>query len=172
MTLHPFNGRRPQVSDDAFVAESATLVGDVWIGSQSSVWPNAVLCGDVGAIRIGSRSSIQDGTVVHTSEEGEAVIGNGVSVGHGAILHGCILGNDILVGMGAIVLDGARVEDLVLVGAGALIPQNVVIPSRSLVLGVPGRVTRQLNDQDLEYIRHNADEYISLSSKYLESRRA
>ncbi len=171
MTLHPFNGRIPLVADDAYVAENATLVGNVRIGSQSSIWPNAVLRGDVGTIRIGERSSIQDGTIVHTSEEGEAIIGNGVSIGHGAILHGCNLGNDVLIGMGAIVLDGAQVEDLVLVGAGALIPQNVVIPSRSLVLGVPGRVTRQLNDQDLEYIRCNADEYVSLSSKYLVSKK-
>ncbi len=171
MTLHPFNGRRPQIAESAFLAESATLVGDVRVGPQSSVWPNAVLRGDVGTIRIGARSNIQDGTVVHTSEEGEAVIGNGASIGHGAILHGCRLGNDILVGMGAIVLDGAQVEDLVLVGAGTLIPQNVVIPSKSLVVGIPGRVTRQLNDQDLEYIRHNANEYVSLSSRYLESRK-
>jgi len=167
LTLFPFNGKRPQVADDAFVAESAVVVGEVQIGSQSSVWPNAVMRGDAGIIRIGARSNIQDGTLVHTSEGGEVVVGDGVSIGHGAILHGCRLGNDVLVGMGAILLDGAKVDDWVLVGAGALVPQNVVIPSKSLVLGVPGKITRQLSDQDLEYIRRNAEEYVSLASKYL-----
>ena len=123
--------------------------------------------GDSGAIRIGNRSNIQDGTLVHTSERGEVEVGDGVSVGHGAILHGCRLGNDVLVGMGALLLDGAKVDDCVLVGAGALVPQNVFIPSKNLVLGVPGKVTRPLSEQDLEYIRRNAEEYVSLVSKYL-----
>ena len=103
MTLQTFNGRRPQVADDTYVAENATVNGDVWIGSQSSVWPNAVLRGDVGIIRVGSRSNVQDGTLIHTSKDGETVVGDGVSIGHGAILHGCKLGNDVLGGMGAIV---------------------------------------------------------------------
>jgi carbonic anhydrase/acetyltransferase-like protein (isoleucine patch superfamily) len=157
----------PKVADSAFVAKSALVIGEVQIGHCSSIWPNAVVRGDVGSVKIGAQTNIQDGTVVHTPVGGEVIVGNGVSVGHGAILHGCKLGSDALIGMGAIILDGAKVDDCVLVGAGALVPQNVTIPSKSLVIGVPGRVARQLNVDELEYIRRNAEEYSSLALRYI-----
>ncbi|MEM2921042.1 MAG: gamma carbonic anhydrase family protein [Candidatus Bathyarchaeia archaeon] len=168
MTGHMYNNKKPKIAEDAFVSRHAIVIGDVQLGSRSSIWPNAVVRGDVGTVKIGSCSNIQDGAMVHTPEGGEVVVGDCVSIGHGAILHGCKVGNNVLVGMGAIILDRAEVSDHVLIGAGALVPQNVVIPSRSLLIGIPGRITRQVTNEELEYIRRNAEVYVSLASKYAE----
>ena len=166
MTLYSLNGRTPKIDASAYAAQEATIIGAVEVGPLSSVWTNAVLRGDVGAIKIGARSNIQDGCVVH-AHKGEAVeIGDGVTVGHGAILHGCTIGNNIIVGMAAIIMDGVRVEDWVMIGAGALVPPRTVISSECLALGVPSRVTRKLTKEDLALIESNAEEYAEQAKAY------
>jgi len=166
LTLYSLNGRTPKIDESAFVADEATVVGAVEVGPLSSVWMNAVLRGDVGTIKIGSRSNIQDGCVIHAHKDEVVELGDGVTVGHGAILHGCTLGNNIIVGMAAVVMDGARVEDWVVIGAGAVVPSQAVVSSKSLALGVPSRVARKLTEEDLAHIERNAEEYVEQAKAY------
>jgi carbonic anhydrase/acetyltransferase-like protein (isoleucine patch superfamily) len=152
----------PDIHATVWLAPGSIVVGDVTIGAESSVWYNAVVRGDSSAVRIGARSNLQDGVVVHTQrgEGGSAVIGDDVSIGHNAVVHGATIGNGCLIGMNATVLSGAVVGEGSLVAAGALVPQGAVIPPRSLVAGVPGRVVRELRDSDREAVRHNAEIYL------------
>jgi len=161
-------GKTPKIDLTAFISESATIIGDVEISAGSSVWPNAVIRGDIQPIRIGEKTNIQDNAVIHTPAHFEApvVIGRNVSIGHSAVLHGCEIGDNSLIGIHAVILDKAKIGSWVLVGAGAVVPQNVVIPPRSLVVGVPGRVVRQLNDEDLKYIEENAEDYVKAVEAY------
>jgi len=166
MTLYTLNSRKPKIDATAYIAREATVVGAVEVGPMSSVWMNAVLRGDVGTVKIGARSNIQDGCVVH-AHEGQAVeIGDGVSVGHGAVLHGCTLGSNIIVGMAAVVMDEARIEDWVMIGAGAIVPPRTVISSECLVLGIPSRVSRKLTKDDFAHIESNAKEYVEQTKAY------
>lgn len=160
----PLGDRVPQVADSAWVAPSADLVGAVELGDESSVWYTAVLRADYDPIVLGARSNLQDGVVVHTDVGRPAHIGSGVSVGHRAVLHGCTIGDDCLIGMGAIVLNGAVVGEGSLVAAGAVVQEGAQIPPRSLVAGVPGRVRRELTDEDIDRIRRNADVYVELTA--------
>lgn len=166
MSIREFRGKWPKIDPTVFVASNATIIGDVEIGGEGSVWPNAVIRGDVQAIRIGKRVNVQDNVVIHSTSKIGVTIGDGVSIGHGAILHGCGVGNNVIVGMGSIILDGARIEDWVLVGAGAVVTTDSIIPSKSLVLGVPGRVVRQLGEEDLKRITDNAASYVNLAGQY------
>jgi carbonic anhydrase/acetyltransferase-like protein (isoleucine patch superfamily) len=152
-------GHRPKVDADAWVAPNATLIGQVALAARASVWYAATLRAEAEPIEIGAGTNIQDGVTVHVDPGYPVRVGSGVSVGHNAVLHGCTIEDGCLIGMGAIVLNGAVVGAGSLVAAGALIPQGVVIPPRSLVAGVPGRVRRELSDDEVTANRHNAAVY-------------
>ncbi len=156
----------PKIGKNVFIAPGAVVVGDVTLGDEASVWYQSVLRGDDASIMIGSRTNIQDHVVLHVDKGISLVIGDGSSIGHGAILHGCRIGNHTLVGMGAIVLNGARVGDDCIIGAGALITQNTVIPDRSLVLGSPGKVVRSLTEEEIQGNRENAKTYLQDSEAH------
>lgn len=149
-----------------YIAPSADVVGNVELGENSSVWYQAVLRGDNEGIRIGKNSNIQDGTVVHTDAGYPVCIGDNVTVGHNAIIHGCQVEDDSLVGMGAILLNGCRIGRHCLIGAGALITQNTVIPDGSLVLGSPGKVVRRLTPKEQEGILRSAAEYVEAAKRH------
>jgi carbonic anhydrase/acetyltransferase-like protein (isoleucine patch superfamily) len=168
--LRPYKGALPRVHPGAFVDQSAQVIGDVEIGEASSVWMNAVLRGDVHWIRMGRRSNVQDGSVVHVMNGTHpTTIGDEVTVGHGAIVHGCTLANRILIGMGAILLNGVEVGDDSIVAAGTLLPEGMRIPPRSLVMGSPGRVRRALSDADVASIREYADRYVAYRLDYMQA---
>jgi carbonic anhydrase/acetyltransferase-like protein (isoleucine patch superfamily) len=147
----------------AFIAPNATIIGDVEAGSEVNVWYGAVIRADKDQITIGERSNIQDNCVVHTSKGHPVRIGDDVSVGHGAILHGCTIGNTVLIGMGAIVLNGAVIGDNTIIGAGAVVTERKVVPPGSLVLGMPGKVIRTISDEEITGIKTNASEYVKLA---------
>ncbi len=163
-----YRGQLPRVGAQVYIHENAVLIGDVVVGDRSSIWPGVVLRGDQGGIAIGAETSLQDGTIVHcTGGLSTTRVGDRVTVGHRVILHGCIIEDDVLVGMGAIVMDNARVGSWSIIGAGAVVPAGVVIPPRSLVVGVPGRVVRQVTEAEMEAsIRHGHLEYLRLCSEY------
>lgn len=161
MPLYEYKGTRPALGRGVFVAPSATVLGDVAVGEDSSVWFGAVLRGDVFPIRIGARTNIQDNAVVHvTGGKASTTIGDEVTVGHLALVHGCTIGSRCLVGMGSIVLDGAIVEDECFVAAGTLIAPGARIPARSLVMGRPGKVVRALGEADLASVRESSRLYV------------
>jgi len=164
-----YRGRSPRLDPAAFVEETALVIGDVEMGAESSAWFHAVIRGDVNFIRIGERTNIQDGCVVHvTLDKWPTIIGSDTTVGHRAVLHGCRVGDRCLVGMGAIVLDGALVGDYSLIGAGALVPPGMKVPPRSLVVGVPGKVVRELKEADIDMIVKQSKEYEELARLYRE----
>jgi carbonic anhydrase/acetyltransferase-like protein (isoleucine patch superfamily) len=150
----------------AFLAENATLLGDVTVGDRVSIWFGAVVRADKDAISIGDDSNVQDNAVLHTSQGYPVRIGREVSVGHGAILHGCTIGNRVLVGMGAIVLNGARVGEGSLLAAGTVITERAEIPDNSVVIGVPGKILRQTDEKQRQYIIDNARNYVRLAERY------
>lgn len=158
-----FDGHEPVVADGAWVAQNATLVGRVTIGSNASVFFGAVLRGDVNSISLGDGSNIQDNVAVHCDDDKPTIIGRGVSVGHAAVVHGCTIGDDCLIGMNATVLSGAVVGNESLIAGGCVVLEGTVIPPRSLVAGVPGKVRRELTDDEVEGIRQNALHYRELS---------
>lgn len=163
-----FGGARPQLGRGVFLAETCAVIGDVVIGDESSIWYAAVLRGDVMPIRIGARTSVQDGTVVHvTSERFGTVVGDDCVIGHGVILHSCTIEDGCLIGMGSTILDGAVIGRGSLVGAGALVTPGSKIPAGSLVLGAPGRVVRPISLKEREQIEYGASHYVELTRRYL-----
>lgn len=171
--IRSFAGKSPVIPASCYVDDSAQLLGDVTLGEQASVWMNAVLRGDVHSIRVGARSNVQDNAVLH-GQRGlwPVIVGEAVTIGHGAIVHGCVLEDDVLIGMGAIILNGARVGAGSIIAAGAVIPEQAQIPPRSLVAGVPGRIRRPLDDKDLDLIRMYAQNYLDYTTIYLAERAA
>jgi carbonic anhydrase/acetyltransferase-like protein (isoleucine patch superfamily) len=166
--LRPYKGIHPRVHPTAYVDASAQVIGDVEIGEASSVWMNVVIRGDVHRIRIGQRSNVQDGTVVHVMRGTHpTTIGDDVTIGHAAVVHGCTLSDRVLVGMGAILLNGVDVGADSIVAAGTLLPEGARIPPRSLVMGSPGRVRRELTDADLASIRGYAERYVEYRLDYM-----
>jgi carbonic anhydrase/acetyltransferase-like protein (isoleucine patch superfamily) len=163
-----FLGTQPTIASTAFVAENATIVGAVTLGEESSVWFGATLRGDINSIAVGARSNIQDGAVVHVADAFGTHIGELVTVGHGAIVHACTIEDQVLVGMGAIVMDGAHVGACSIIGAGALVTRGTQIPEGSLVLGSPAQVVRALTGQEREGIQEWALRYFTLSRSYME----
>ncbi|MCQ6254222.1 gamma carbonic anhydrase family protein [Methanocaldococcus sp.] len=151
------------ISKTAKIAKTAVIVGDVTIGEYSSVWYNAVIRGDLEKIIIGNYSNIQDCCVIHCSKGFPVRIEDYVSIGHGAVVHGCIIEDNVLVGMNATILNGAKIGENCIIGANALVTQNKEIPPNSLVLGVPGRVVRTLTDEEIKSIKENALRYVELS---------
>ncbi len=157
----------PRIHATAFVAKGATVVGDVSIAAESSVWFGAVLRADIQSIRIGRGSNIQDGAIVHLANEFGVEVGDFVTVGHGAILHACTIGHEVLVGMRATVLDGAVIGDRCIIGAHTLITGNTVIPPGSMVMGAPGKITRQLSDREQDGLKEWATKYVDVSRRFL-----
>jgi carbonic anhydrase/acetyltransferase-like protein (isoleucine patch superfamily) len=164
--LMPYCGRRPQVAERVFLARGVLVIGDVVIGPGSGIWFNTILRADVNSIRIGSYTNIQDGVMVHVNINNPTSIGDYVTIGHRAIIHGCSLGDNCLVGMGAILMDGVSVGANCIIGAGALLPEGRQIPDNSLVVGAPGRIIRSLKAQEIAAIRESAEYYHELSLNY------
>lgn len=166
--IEPYKDFAPRIDPTAFVHPSAVIIGDVVLGPRVSVWPTAVLRGDQGAVRIGEATNIQDAVVAHATRGLSTVrIGRRVTVGHRALLHGCEVQDDVLVGMGAILLDNCVIESGCIIGAGALVPVGRRIPARSVVMGVPARVVGTVTDEELEtVIAHGCQEYLRLAADY------
>jgi gamma-carbonic anhydrase len=168
--IRMYGGKRPLIARNAFLAENCAIIGDVEIGEESSIWYGTTVRGDVMPIRIGARTSVQDGTVVHvTSGKFGTTIGSDCTIGHGAIIHACVVEDFCLIGMGAIILDGARIGRGSLVGAGALVTPGTDIPPNSLVIGSPAKVKRTVNDKEREQIAYGASHYVELTRVYLAS---
>ncbi len=166
--LRPYRGQMPRVHPTAFIDDSAHVIGDVEIGEDSSVWMCVVMRGDVNRIRIGRRSNVQDSTVVHVMKDTHPTqIGDDVTIGHGAIVHGCTIEDRCLIGMGAILLNGVTVGSGSIVAAGSLLPEGTQVPPRSLVMGSPGKVRRTLSDADLVEIQMYADRYVAYRLDYM-----
>lgn len=167
VTIESFGDHHPQIHPEAFVHASAVVIGQVQLGSESSVWPNVTMRGDDGIISVGDQSSIQDGTVVHMTE-GRSVthVGNRVTVGHGVILHGCTVEDDCIIGMGSIILDNAVVERGAVVGAGALVPPGKRVPAGSVVVGNPFKLLRECTAEDKTFIEFSWKEYVQRTRQY------
>jgi carbonic anhydrase/acetyltransferase-like protein (isoleucine patch superfamily) len=172
MTLHAHHGAKPEVHPTAFVAAGAHLIGDVYVAERASIWFGAVLRGDVNSITIGRYSNVQDNTVIHADgprgdpSGAPTVVGEHVTIGHACIIHGCTIGDYVLVGMGSVVMNHARVAAEVILGARALVSENKDVPTRSLVLGIPGKVVRELTEGELHTLRSSADHYAELAQTY------
>ncbi len=167
MSVVPYDGKSPRVAASVFLAEGSVVSGDVEIGEDSSVWFGTVVRGDVNRIRIGARTNLQDHVVVHgTAGTHPTTVGDDVTVGHRAVLHGCTVKDRCLVGIGAIVMDGAVVGPDAMVGAGALVPPGMVVPPGKLVLGSPARVKRDLTPEELASLRDSAARYVGYAAKY------
>ena len=171
--IRPFEDHFPQVAADAYLDPTCSVIGDVVIGARSSIWPGVVVRGDVHRIRIGEASNIQDNSVLHNSHDSEfmpggspLLIGDGVTVGHQVILHGCSVGNHCLIGMGAIVMDKAVIEDEVILGAGSLVPGGKTLQSGYLYTGSPARRSRALSDDERRYLRYAAEHYVRLAQRH------
>ena len=167
VVIAAFDGKTPALDPSVWVVDSAVIIGDVRLGAESSVWFHAVLRGDVERIRIGARSNVQDNATVHvTGGRFGTTVGDDVTIGHAAVLHGCTVGNRCLIGIGAIVLDGAEIGDDCLVGAGALVTPGTQVPAGSLVLGSPARRVRELNADEVAHLRRSAANYVSHARAY------
>lgn len=163
--IRVFEGIKPSLADSSRVAESADVIGRVSLAEGANIWYGAVLRADSDTITVGKNTNIQDNAVVHVDAGIPTVIGNDVTVGHGAIVHGCTISNNVLIGMGSIILDGAIIKENVIIGAGALIPPGKVIPAGSLVVGSPGKVVRALSDEEIQNIKKSAQHYVALAEK-------
>ncbi|GLQ90655.1 gamma carbonic anhydrase family protein [Dyella flagellata] len=172
--LRPFKGILPTLGARAYVDPASTVIGDVVLGDDVSIWPGAVLRGDVNYIRVGARSNIQDGSIVHVTHDGPyspggfaTIIGEGVTVGHAAVIHACIIEDYCLIGMHAIVLDGAVIKKHGFVGAGSVVPPGKVVGEGELWLGNPAKCVRLLTDKQIEQLHYSADHYVRLKDAYL-----
>jgi carbonic anhydrase/acetyltransferase-like protein (isoleucine patch superfamily) len=173
MTIRDFEKFSPRIAASAFIDDAAVVTGDVVIGEDSSVWPMCSIRGDIHSIRIGARTNIQDGSILHVSHDSEFApggfplsIGDDVTVGHHAVVHACSVGNLCLIGMGSVLLDGAVIEDEVMVGAGSLVPPKKVLESGYLWLGSPVKRARALSDREREFLRYSAAHYVELGKRH------
>jgi len=172
--VRSFKGMTPKLGQQVFVDESAVVIGDVVLGDDVSVWPNTVIRGDMHSIKIGDRCSIQDGSILHITHASDynpggypLTLGNDVTVGHMAMLHGCTIGNEVLIGMQAMVMDGAVVQDKVVIGAGTLVPPGKTLESGHLYVGRPAKQVRPLTEKELSYFKYTAANYVKLKNDYL-----
>ena len=166
--IRSYKGISPRIADTAFVEQSAQIIGDVEIGEQSSVWFNCVLRGDCWHIRIGENTNIQDGTVIHVTQGRFAtIIGDFVTVGHSAVLHGCTIEDRCLIGIGAIVLDNVTIGAESFIAAGSLVTPGTLIPPRSMVMGAPAKIRRQVTDEELARINEHWQHYVEYKNQYL-----
>ncbi|HER23701.1 MAG TPA: gamma carbonic anhydrase family protein [Candidatus Atribacteria bacterium] len=161
-----FEGKKPIISEESFIAQNATIIGEVLIGKYSSIWYNTVLRGDIAPITVGNNTSIQDGTIVHCDVGVPATIGNLVTIGHNVLLHACKIGDNSLIGMGAIVLDGAEVGEGAIIGAGAIVTPKTKIPPFTMALGVPAKVVRHLSEEEVMSLKNHALDYVELMKRY------
>lgn len=166
MNLIPYNGIIPKVDETAFIANGARIIGSVQIMREASIWFNAVLRGDISKIVIGEETNIQDNASIHVEVGTPAIIGNGITVGHNAIIHACTIEDNVLIGMGAIILNGAYIHKNCLIAAGAVITENKVIPENSLVIGIPGKVVRELSKDEINQIKSSAIHYLEVANNY------
>ncbi len=167
-TIRSYAGKHPELGRGVFLAETCSVIGDVAIGEDSSIWYGTVVRGDVMPIQIGARTSVQDNTVIHvTSDFSGTIVGDDCTIGHGAIIHACTVEDFCLIGMGSILLDGAVIGRGSLVGAGALVTPGTHIPPASLVVGSPAKVKRPINDKEREQIAYGAQHYVELTRRYL-----
>lgn len=173
MAIRSLAGKQPRIDVSAYVDMSAQIIGDVTIGADSSVWPQAVLRGDIQCINIGERTNIQDGSILHVTHDSEfspggfaLTLGSDVTIGHGVILHGCHIGNQCLLGMGSLVMDGAVLEDGLMLAAGSLVSPGKVLKSGFLWKGRPAREVRELNEKERRYLSYSAQHYVLLKNRY------
>lgn len=165
--IKKFRGKSPIIPDSCYISESVDLIGDITLGENVSVWFGTVVRGDMHFITIGNRSNIQDNSVIHvTTDVSPTRIGDEVTVGHNAIIHGATIEDRCLIGMGTIIMDDAVIGEGSIVGAGAVVPPNMIIPPRSLVVGLPAKIVRQTSDEELEMIIERAQHYIDFSQEY------
>ncbi len=175
MNLRPYLGKHPELGHRVYVDPAATVIGDVVLGEDVSIWPATVVRGDVNFIRIGARTNVQDGTIVHVSHDGPhaklggfaTVIGSDCTIGHKAVIHACTIEDEVLIGMGAIVLDGAVVRKNAFVGAGSLVSPGKVVGEGELWLGNPARFVRKLTPEQIDGIRYSAQHYVRMKDRYL-----
>jgi carbonic anhydrase/acetyltransferase-like protein (isoleucine patch superfamily) len=168
MIVRSYDGKEPRFGSRVFVAENAAVIGDVEMGDDASVWFSTTIRGDINAIRIGPRTNVQDNCTIHvTHHDWPTIVGANVTIGHGAIVHGCTVGDGALIGMGSRVLDGVVVGESALVGAGALVPEGMEVPARMLVVGVPARVKRPLTPEELARLESSWKHYVEYKEKYL-----
>ena len=166
--LKKFLGQTPDTARALFVAPNATVLGDVVLGPQSSVWYGVVLRGDINEIRVGEGTNIQDNAVVHLADDFGAYIGAWCTIGHAAIIHACTIGDECLIGMGATILDGARIGARSMIGANSLVPQGMVVPPGSLVYGAPAKITRLLAPEEQDKLRRWAEKYVEVAKAHFE----
>lgn len=171
MIIKPFLDKVPKIHETVFIAENAVIIGDVEISENASIWYNCVLRGDVNFIRIGAKTNIQDGTIIHVSrgEQFPTIIEEEVTVGHSATIHGCYIEKGSLIGIGSTILDGARIGKNSLIAAGSLVTPNTIIPERSFVLGSPAKVKRELSDGEIKDLERFWNGYVQISEIYLRS---
>jgi carbonic anhydrase/acetyltransferase-like protein (isoleucine patch superfamily) len=166
--IRTFQGIKPMVPKSCFVEETAVVIGDVVVGEECSVWFNAVIRGDVNHIRIGNRTNVQDLCMLHvTHDTHPLVIGSDVTIGHHVVLHGCTIEDRVLVGMGAIIMDGVVIGEDSVIGAGALVVEGTIVPPKSLLLGSPAKVKRQVTVKELAWIKDSAENYVRYASQYM-----
>ena len=166
MPLYQLGSKKPEVHPTSMVAPNASIIGDVVIGAHTSIWPGAVLRGDYGKIRVGANCSLQDNVVVHCSSENAGIIGNGVTVAHSAIVHACRIGDECLIGAGAIIFDGAKIGTHSIIGVGTVVLEGRTIPPRSVAVGAPAKVMRKATDKDVRMIRESYRAYVKMAEKY------
>jgi carbonic anhydrase/acetyltransferase-like protein (isoleucine patch superfamily) len=176
MSIRSHRGKNPAIAKGVYLDPTAVIIGDVEIGEYSSVWPLTVIRGDIHRIRIGRRTSVQDGSVLHVTHAGPynpdgypLIIGDDVTIGHKVMLHGCTIGNRVLIGMAAIIMDGVVVENEVVVGAGTLVPPGKILKSGHLYLGNPARMARPLTEQEISYFHYTSKRYVDLAGEYIEA---
>lgn len=163
--IHAIGNKRPHIAEDAFIAWNAEVAGEVSLGAGTSVWFSATLRGDIAPIIVGEGSNIQDGSTIHVDTNIPCIIGKGVTIGHGCILHSCTIEDGSLIGMGAIILNGAKIGPQSMVGAGALVTPGKEFPPRSLILGAPAKVVRELSEEEIANIQENARHYQELAQE-------
>jgi len=163
MIIKSFNGKSPKIHESVYISENVSIIGDVEIGENSSVWFGTVIRGDVCNIKIGKNSNVQDNAVIHVNYDLPSILGDFVTVGHSAVIHGAVIGDFVLVGMGAIVLDNVKVGRNVIIAAGSVVPPRMEIPDGVMVMGVPAKIVRALREEEIEHIKKNALDYVELA---------
>ncbi|MGY6276876.1 gamma carbonic anhydrase family protein [Methylomonas sp. MgM2] len=178
MAIRTFKNKHPVIGNHVYIDPAAVVIGDVTIGDDVSIWPDCVVRGDVESIAIGNGTNVQDGSVLHVSHAGgysptghKLIIGQGVTIGHRAVVHGCTIGNHCLIGIGAIVMDGAELADYVMLGAGALVSPGKKLQSRYLYIGAPAKPVRELSDSEIAFLEYSYRHYVHLKNEYLSSSR-
>ena len=166
--IHEFLGKKPSINPTAFIVESAEIIGDVTIGEESSAWFNVTIRGDVNSIKIGNRSNVQDNVCIHVmNQTGPSIVGNEVTIGHGAVIHGCTIHDRVLIGINATILDKAIIQSDVIIAAGTLVPPNKKLESGYLYMGSPAKQVRKLSETEIQSIRYYSQNYVKYSRAYL-----